>query len=51
MRRSRAAVILADEAEEGQVMLSMVGHAVDVGFHSLRWDAVRNFGREDTILT
>lgn len=50
MRRSRAAGIMADEAKEGQMMSSMVGHAVEVGFHSLIGE-LRHFAREDTILT
>jgi len=48
LRDSEASGLMADEAREGQISI-MLGHALQVGLHSLRWETVRDFGREDTI--
>lgn len=46
---SSAVGIMADEAKKGQNLWSMVGHAMEVGLPSWRWESVRNFEREDII--
>lgn len=40
--------IMTDEARKGQISI-LLGHALEAGLHSLRWEALRDFGREDTL--